>query len=243
VGAEGFEGGAVDASVGWTGDPDDVVRNGPFGAYASCSGLRDHLGAYSVFVSGDDELDAVAVWTASRVTGAGIYDAEVRIERPGRPPLTASGTMTIFDGLQQGEFLAFGADGGSVEGTFSCSGSEPAAPLHAGTGLPEALEVFAVLRNGDAERFLGLATEAGGAATCRLDDGVVLVVDGDASLGAITAIELNAGSPASGSMRVAGTDYEFPEVALVLEEGPEIAGVFSAVTADGVSVDGAFRCS
>lgn len=246
--AEGFEAGSVEASVGWTGDPDDVVDDGPFGAFGSCAGLRDDVAAYSVFVSGDEAsgVDDVAVWAASRVAGAGIYDAEVRIEQAGFAPLMATGTMTILDGLQQGAFLAFGADGGRIEGTFSCSGTEPPSPLASGGGAAasDAVEVFAVLRNGDAERFVGL-TDASDAAVCGGEGvgGVLLRVDGDASTGAITAIELDSGPPTSARLRVAGVDYEFAQVTVVLDEGPGVSGVFSAATIDGLSVDGAFRCT
>ena len=241
VAAEGLSAGSVEASVGWTGDPDDVVDDGPFGAYASCSGLRDSLGPYSVFVSGSDDVDLVGVWTSSRVDAPGIYDAEVRIERAGLAPLTASGTMTILDGLQAGEFLAFGADGGSIEGTFSCSGSEPPSPLRAGTS--GAVEVFALLRTGDAERIVGLTTDEVGTAACRRDGGVVLAVEGDATIGTITAIELDMQAPTSARLRVAGTEYEFADVTVMLDEGTGVSGVFSAVDADGGSVDGAFRCT
>lgn len=239
--AEGFEAGSVEASVGWTGDPDDVVENGPFGAFASCSGLRDDVGAYSVFVSGSDDVDLVGIWTSARVVGPGIYDSEVRIERASVAPLTASGTMTILDGLQEGRFLAFGAEGGRVEGTFSCSGSEPPAPLPADAS--GAVEVFAVLRSGGAERFVGLATDAVGTAACRGDGDIVLSVEGDSTIGSITAIELDALPPASARLRVAGIDYEFPDVTVTLDERTGTSGVFSAATADGDSIDGAFRCT
>lgn len=239
--AADFEAGSVEASVGWTGDPDDVVEDGPFGGFASCSGLRDDVGAYSVFVSGSDDVDLVGIWTSSRVAGPGIFDAEVRIERAGAAPLTASGTMTIRDDLQHGDFLAFGAEGGRVEGTFSCSGSEPPVPLPADAS--GAVEVFAVLRSGDAERFVGLATDAVGTDACRDDGDVVLSVEGDSTIGSITAIELHALPPASARLRVAGIDYEFPDVTVTLDEGTGTSGVFSVATADGDSMDGAFRCT
>lgn len=241
VTADGFDGPGVDASVGWTGDPNDVVPDGPFGEFASCSGLRGAVGAYSVFVSGAGEPSSVGVWTSSRVTGAGIYDAEVRIERDGSAPLSASGTMTILDGFQQGEFLAFGAGGGRIEGTFSCSGTEPGAPLRASAG--GAVEAFAVLRDGQEERIVGLATEAGERATCDPVGDPILRVEGDATVGAITALEIGGGPDASASLRIAGTTYEFDRVDVQLDPAAETAGVFSAVSGDGLAVDGAFRCT
>ena len=240
--ADGFESGPVDVSVGWTGDPNAVVEDGPFGSFGSCGGLRDHVGAYSVFVSGSDEVGLVGVWTADRVTGAGIFDAEVRVERIGGPPLTASGTITILDDLQQGEFLAFGADGGRIEGTFSCSGAEPAAPVSAlDVDAIDAIEVFAVLREGDAERIVGLVTDSSDMANCAPGDDLV-VVDGDASTGAITSFDLRDEPTPSVRLRIAGTDYEFPDVT-VSRDDTGSSGVFSAATLDGTSVDGAFHCA
>ena len=242
---DGFADGSVDASIGWTGDPGAVVENGPFGSYGSCSGLRERVGAYSVFVSGSDEVDLVGVWTADRVAGAGIYDAEVRVERAGHAPLTASGTMTILDDLQRGDFLAFGPDGGRIEGTFSCSGAEPAVPLRTGPtddGAVDSVEVFALLRDGASERVVGLATGAADAA-CVGGSEIVVGVDGDAATGAITTFQLDGGPPtASARLSVAGADYEFSEVSVSLDD-TVTSGAFSGTNADGISIDGAFHCT
>lgn len=244
VAVDGFDAEAVETSVGWTGDPNDVVDDGPFGAFGSCSGLRDRLGAYSVFVStgvGEtDGVDAVGIWTAERVNDAGTYEAEVRIERSGAAPLTASGTMTILDGLRTGEFLAFGADGGRVEGTFSCSGNDGPAPLRAGSDA--AIEVFAVLQRGTAERIVALATEPGDTSVCDPDREPLLQVEGNAAVGSIAAIEIAGGSTPNIGLRIAGTDYEFPDATVTLgDETSGVAGAFSA-TAEGVTLDGAFTC-
>lgn len=247
VTAEGFDGRPVDTSVSWAGDPDTVVADGPFGEYASCSGLFDEVGAYSVFVSGRDSLDVVAIWTAARITGPGIYDAEVRIERNSQSPVTASGTMTLLPDLQQGSFLAFGPAGGRVEGTFTCAGADPTTPITSDRDvMSDVLEVFAVLRQGDAERIVGLAVSTddadGVTATCRGGDDLVLAVDGDAGTGAITAFELDAELSVA-RLRVAGTDYEFRETALAVDDASGTSGAFSSGTVDGVTVDGAFRCA
>lgn len=247
VTAEGFDGRPVDTAVMWSGDPDTVVADGPFGEYASCSGLFDEVGAYSVFVSGHDSLDVVAVWTAARITGPGIYDAEVRIELGGQGPVTASGTMTLLPDLQQGSFLAFGPAGGRVEGTFTCAGADPTTPITSDRDvMSDVLEVFAVLRQGDAERIVGLAVSTddadGVTATCRGGDDLVLAVDGDAGAGAITLFELDA-ELAVARLRVAGVDYEFREMALAVDGASGASGAFSSATVDGVTVDGAFRCA
>lgn len=248
VTTEGF-GDDLDETVGWTGDPDAAVEGGPFGSFGSCSGLREHVGAYSVFVSGAEPVDSVTVWTADRVTGAGIFDAEVRVERSGTAPLTASGTITILDGLQRGEFLAFGAEGGRIEGRFECVGTEPPSPLETSDdngGAVDAVEVFVLLREGDGERVVGLAADAGSAAVCPAvsdepADTVLRVEDGS-GLGAITAFELDAAPVGTVRLRVAGVDYEFADVAVELGDA-ETSGTFSGASLDGTSIDGAFRCS
>lgn len=246
VTADGFDEGPFAAAVDWSGDPDAVVDDGPFGRYGSCSGLREHVGAYSVFVSGADAADAVGVWTADRVTGPGIFDAEVRVERAGRAPLTATGTVTILDGLQEGEFLAFGVDGGRIEGSFACTGAEPATPMAAADAgaAVDAVEVVALLRDGSAERVVGLAADGASGAECPAGgsgDTVLSVGDG-AALGAITTFELDGSPSGSALLRVAGTDYEFPEVTVALDERGA-SGVFSGANLDGTSVDGAFHCT
>lgn len=248
VAADGFDGAPVDATVSWTGDPESTVDGGPFGRFGACSGLRTHVGAYSVLVSGDDAIDAVSVWTADRVVAAGIYDAEVRIERTGQPTISASGTMTVLDGLQQGEFVAFGASGGRVDGSFSCLGTVPPTPLAADADddVVEAVEVFALLREGESERVLGLAADASSGAECPGVGGatspVVLRVEGDAALGGLTSFELTGGAVVDARLGAGGETFDFDDVLITLDEQGS-SGVFSGRTADGVSVDGAFRCA
>lgn len=250
VRSSGFEGQPIDTTVSWSGDPASLVEDGPFGRFGACSGLRGHVGAYSVLVSGDGELDAVSVWTAERVTAAGVYDAEVRIERAGSAPISASGTMTIDDGLQEGEFQAFGPSGGEVAGTFSCLGTVPPTPLSAtgldGDGELDAVEVFALLQDGDAERILGLAADGSSGAECAAlgqdSSSTVVRVDGDAVLGGLTAFELTDEPSVTARLRAGGASYEFDDVMLRVDDSGA-SGVFSGVTAEGVSVDGAFRCT
>lgn len=223
---------------------DDV---GPFGEFGSCSGSRAFVGAYSIFVSGSD--GAVNVWTADRVTAAGIYDAEVRVEPTSGDPLIGSGTITVLDGLQSGEFVAFGADGGRLEGTFACEGTPSPEPLPLGAVGDDALdtvEVFALLRDGDAERVVALAVDGTADAECPAAEGgaagpTVVRADGDERLGAITTFELSDG-PATARLRIGGRSFEFPDVTLTLEPDGT-AGIFAAANPDGTSVDGAFRCT
>lgn len=246
--ADGFGGATLDETATWTGSP--VSDAGPFGAFGSCSGQRERLGTYSVLVSGDDGIDAVSIWTADRVDAAGTYDAEVRIERPGSEPIAASGTLTILDGLQRGEFAATGPEGGRVEGTFACLGTVPPVPLPADAGLDdavvEAVEVYALLRDGGAERIVGLTADASSGAACprvegRADPSIVRV-EGDARVGGITEFELSGETSTTAWLRAGGVGFDLDDVVLALDEGGS-SGVFSGVTVDGVTVDGAFRCS
>lgn len=238
---QGFDGGDLDTTVGWSGDPQSIAESDPFGEFAACSGWRARLGAYSVLVSGGAEVAAVSVWSADRVQAAGIYDAQVRVERPGSPPVEASGTMTLLDGLQRGEFVAFGPSGGRVEGTFACTGAPSPVPL--GMGDAGTAEVFALLSDGEAERFLGLAADGSVDAECPGGPGAVIVdVEGDPTVGGITAFELAGDGPVTGRLRAGGATYELDDVTVTLDDGGT-SGVFAAVSPEGVSVDGAFRCT
>lgn len=241
-GIDGRPDGSISAALSF--DP-ATASDGPFGAVGSCSGHRALVGAYSVFAS-QDGRSAINVWTADRVRASGIYDAEVRIEDDGSP-LVAGGTMTLLDGLQRGRFLAFVAGGGRIEGDFECTGTPVPTPIDTGSPRDDVLdsvEVFAVLRDGSAERVVGLAADAAADVRCPAvsgDDaaGVVLEARGDAGLGAITSFELT--EPDVLRLEVAGETYEFADVVLALSED-STSGSFGAVSGT-TSIEGAFRCT
>lgn len=241
-GIDGQPDGSISAALSF--DP-ATASGGPFAAVGSCSGQRALVGAYSVFASQDGRT-AINVWTADRVRASGIYDAEVRIEGDGSP-LVAGGTMTLLDGLQRGRFLAFVAGGGRIEGDFECTGAPVPTPIDTGvTGddVLDSVEVFAVLRDGSAERVVGLAADAAADVRCPAvsgDDapGVVLEARGDAGLGAITSFEL--AEPDVLRLAVAGETYEFADVVLALSEDGT-SGSFGAVSGT-TSIEGAFRCT
>lgn len=227
----------------------DSAELDPFGTFGSCSGLRGRLGAYSVVVSGVEQVDAVNVWTADRVAGAGIYDADVRVEFTSGPPIVAAGTMTVDDGLQSGDFVAFVPDGGQVDGTFECSGAPQPVPLEAGAagdGVLDAVEVFAVLRRAESERVVGLAADRSSSVACPAETGgdsdTVVRADGDARMGAITTFDLVGVDDPALRLRVGGEAYVFDDVSLTLAPDRS-AGSFVARSTGGVSVEGAFRCS
>lgn len=243
-GIEGRSDGTSSATVVF--DPSDA-SDGPFGAVGSCSGHRGRVGAYSVFAS-EDGTSAVSVWTADRVLAAGIYDAEVRVEGSG-DPVVASGTMTVLDGLQDGEFLAFVPGGGRVEGSFRCAGAASPSPLdigRPGDGELATVEVFAVLRHDGAERVVGLAADAGDDVVCPgavgVESGVVVGATGDARLGAVTSFELADAARPALRMQVLGEAYEFTGVTVALSDDAT-SGSFAASSVTGVAVDGAFRCT
>lgn len=247
----------IDVSVGQLGaeltgllaDSDD-----PFGQFVSCSGHRSTFGIYSVLASVESgPVGSVSVVSSDLVDAAGVHDAAVRVEFGGSAPaVDAVGTITISDDLRSGSFLAFDSDGGAVDGTFDCAGgdAEPR-PLVVGSddGVLEAVEVFALLRSDRSQRIVGLATPAGGAAVVECagaqgapDDVLpgVLVV-GDESIGAITEFELSGGPEPTMRLRVGTVVYTSEQV---MRRGTGIAGAGSFNTdADGVDVDGAFRCS
>lgn len=224
----------------------------PFGQFVSCSGLRESFGTYSVLVSLPvSGVRSVSVVSADLVPGAGVHDASVRVEYASDPAVDASGTMTLADDLKSGTYRGSDADGDVVEGSFDCPGGATPEPLTIGADDAEldAVEVFALLRSGDAQRIVGLAVRVGGSAavdcggaTDESDDTApVIRVDGDAAIGAITSLELTGGASPTLRMRVGSTDYEFDRVDRGASDLPE-AGTFGAESG-GIAVDGAFRCS
>jgi hypothetical protein len=232
-------------------DPMALDQADPFGTFASCSGVRRSFGPYSVLVAASTgDVSAVSVLTADSVSAAGIHDADIRIDLRSGEVLTASGTATIDAGWRSGSFVAFDPDGGRITGSFECSGGDPSgAPLDPSdqAGVLDSIEVFALLRRGDAERVVGLAVDANRSSEVTMecpavdDRGTVVVgVDGDQTVGSLTSFELLDGEATTMRMSVGGVSYEFDDVVIALAD-PAVSGTFSA-TADGVAVDGAFRC-
>ena len=243
----------VDTEIGVDVDPGALELTDPFGTFASCSGVRRAFGPYSVQISvSSGEVLAAAVSTSQAVTSAGIHDADLRLELDSGEVVSAAGTVTIAAGWRSGSFLAFTVGGGSVSGTFTCSGGDPdPAPLSITSGVDRSgvVEVAALLRRGQAERVVDLALDLSRSpqtyAECAGGDGqqgeYVVRVDGDQTLGAIDTFELTGGDRPTMRLRVGGASYVFDDVDLTLAD-PATSGTFSA-TADGTSVDGAFRCS
>ncbi len=234
--------------TGLLADSDD-----PFGRFVSCSGLRASYGSYSVLASVETgDVRSISVVSSDLVPESGTYDAAVRVEFAASPPVDGAGTITLGDDGRTGSFLAFDPEGDPIEGTFDCLGGDSELePLVVGSddGVLEVVEVFALLRRGDAQRILGLAARADGSATIECpgaeggatDELTGVRVVGDESIGAITSFELGDG-PAPSMRLLAGNVVYSSD--LVMRRGADqaTAGSFSA-DADEVVVDGAFRCS
>lgn len=251
VGSSGLQ-----AELGAEVDPAALDLVDPFGTFASCSGGRRAFGPYSVLASvPGGEVLAASVFTFESVTRAGIYDANVRIELRSGDAQSASGTVTIDVGWRSGTFLAFGLDGDAITGSFECSGGDPSpAPLDASVtaDIVDSVEVVALLRYEGAERVVGLAVETERSpeitAECPAGTGVaagvvpvLMRVDGDQTVGAISTFELTDGGSPTLRMRIGGASYVFDDVAITIAQ-PAISGTFSA-SANGLTVDGAFLCS
>jgi len=244
---------SLDTEVGSEVDPAALESTDPFDTFASCSGGHRAFGPYSVLVSSPGgEVVAASVVTVGLVAAPGIHGADVRIELGSGDVESAAGTVTIAPGWRSGTFVAFGADGGAVNGSFECTGGDPSpAPLDTSdmVGRLDSVEVVALLHRDVAERVVGLAVEtarspevaaecpaAGGAAG---DSSLLVRVDGDQTIGAISMFELTDGGAPTLRLSVGGASYVFDDVVTTITEH---AGTFSA-TADGLTVDGAFRCT
>jgi hypothetical protein len=243
----------VNAEISAAVDPAELEQIDPFGTFASCSGARRSFGPYSVLASvPDGSITGASISTTAAVTDPGTHDAAVGIELRSGATVRASGTVTIDASLRSGSFVAFEPGGGRVTGSFTCSGGDPApAPLPAGNlaGVLDTVEVVVLLRQGEAERVLDLAVDTSRSPDVAVEcpasvggSGPVLVrVDGDQSVGAITTFELTDGGAPTMRLRVGGAGYAFDEVTITIADPPN-AGTFSATDGD-VTVDGAFRCT
>lgn len=244
VTARGFGGDDIEGTLIWEGDPVVGAGDGVFGRYGGCAGWRESVGAYSVVVSGGTGTTrSVSVWTPERVTGAGTYDAEVRLEADAA--LVAAGTVEIAADLRHGSFSATGIDGGTIEGRFECAGPPSPTPLAEGADDDrlDTVEVFALLRLGDAERVAGFVTAAGPGVECPgSGDGVLLEVVGDERLGSITSFSISGEPEPQVRFEAGGVAHDLAEPELMLDAGGA-SGVFSGTTVDGIGVDGAFRCT
>jgi len=238
-------------------DPSELDVIDPFTRFSSCSGLRASVGTYAVTavdVGADADVSSVTVLTRDRVATAGTYDADVRVEFDDRGPVTAVGTLTLDDDLRSGTFVAFESTGERVEGSFRCSGpvgvAVPIDDASTVDGVLSGVEVVALLRRDGAERVVGLTLDTSevvdAEARCPDIDGtadtVIVSVDGGQAIGAINAIELTPEPGATLSMRVGGASYDVMDAAITPDPAGA-AGTFSGTTADGVLVDGAYRCS
>ena len=244
----------LQADVSGSVDSSNLTDADVFGDFASCSGARRSFGPYSVLVSSaDGPVSAVSVLTETSVTAAGIYDADVRVELSSGQIESATGTATISSDFRSGSFMAFTSEGGSVSGTFECSGGEnsplPLAVVEGDASVLETAEVVALMRRGSAERVVGFTVDVARSPSVILEcsaatggtDSLLVYLDGDQSVGAITTFELTSGDNPSMRLRVGGQSYEFEDVDITIGS-PATAGTFSA-SGGGLFVDGAFRCA
>ncbi len=224
----------------------------PFGSFASCAGLRTNVGAYSVLVSvPEGEVRSMSLLTDDLVDGPGIHDSQLRVESAAGDAWVGAGTVTLADDLMSGAFVAFTPEGAPIEGEFECTGADGPIPLESGPadGVLDTVEVVALLRVDHAERVLGLAVDARSVPTAVCpgasggDGGAVIVrVDGDESVGAMTAFELTGGSRPTVRLQAGDATYEF-ETAEIDVDDDATSGSFSATSPSGVVIDGAFRCT
>ena len=229
----------VDASV----SVDAEVDGDPFDDdFATCSAYRSVTGAYVVGVGGPTaDLPWVSIVSAARIDGSGEDAADIRVDLPDGSEIDATGTMNLAADLASGTFSATTADGAAVDGEFECAGSERPPVTMAATD-EGAIEVVALIDRDGRERVVTAATLDAADADCPAETSSLVVrVDGDASLGAISSFEIDrTGGTASMRLRVGATTYEFEDIVLELD-ADERVGTF---VADGdVAVVGAFSCT
>lgn len=228
----------VDATV----SVDAEVDGDPFDdAFATCSAYRSVAGAYAVGVGGPDaELPWVSLVSAARIEGAGDVPVDVRVDLPDGSEIDAVGTMTLAADLASGTFSADTADGAAVEGSFDCAGSDRP-PLTMAASDDGAIEVVALIDRDGRERVVTAATLDADDADCPADPtSVVVRIDGDSSLGAISMFEIDrSNGGAVMQLRVGATTYEFDDVVLDVDDAQRV-GTF--VATGEVAIVGAFSC-
>ena len=221
----------------------DAAETGePFGRFAACSGWQSSVAAYGVSVrdpAGGD-VAAIGVLTEHPVSGPGTHQAVIRLETSDGLVM-ALGTMQLEEGLRAGSFTGFDAEGVPVSGRFACAGAT-ADPVPV-TDDTEAVEVAVYLRSGESEEVVGLVARPADAevVACGEPDGTVVHVEGDASLGAVTQLELASTPGPLLRLQVGAVTYDVPDVAVELA-ADGTAGTFAGTADGGVAVDGAFRC-
>lgn len=235
-------GGLSAVLAGEVADSDD-----PFETFFACAGLRSAVNVYSVLASTvDGEVRSVSVASVEPVMGPGVSDALIRVERASGDAVDAVGTISLDDGLASGTYAGFDPAGQQVTGRFDCEGGF-GVPLLLATGDDDGsrvLEVSALMRNRGAERLVGLAAaeSTGASFDCpgTAPDSIVRV-DGDATVGSVTAFEMVGGGSPMVRLRIGSTTYDLDGVTIGDIDRAE-AGTFSGL-AGGVTVDGAYRCS
>jgi len=213
-----------------TGEAAEAVAD-PFGTFASCSGLRDSVAAWSLLVSDPSgEITAVSVSTSEPIDGPGTYDGFFRVEWVNGAALDDTGTITLATDLQSGSFTATEAD---LRGTFECTGGPSPTPLG-----DAAVTAFALLQRGTSQRIVSLAgpVEAG-VNSCSADGSVVLT--GDAGLGVSVAIAISPGGHPA--IRLGGEVLPVDAVASSVTTN-ERSGTVHLEALDGTTVDAAYRC-
>lgn len=221
----------------------DAAETGePFGRFAACSGWQSAVTTYGVSVRdpGSGEVGAISVLTEHPVSGPGTHQAVIRLETSDGLVM-ALGTMQLEEGLRAGSFTGFDAEGVPVSGRFACAGAT-ADPVPV-TDDTEAVEVAVYLRSGESEEVVGLVARPADAevVACGEPDGTVVHVEGDASLGAVTQLELASTPGPLLRLQVGAVTYDVPDVAVELA-ADGTAGTFAGTADGGVAVDGAFRC-
>lgn len=203
----------------------------PFGEFATCSGLHDTVAAWSLVVSDPTaEMTAVSLLTEQPIGGPGAYPAVFRVEWVNGASLDATGTITLAGGLQSGSFVADDAD---LRGTFECTGAPTPAALGEG-----AVTAVALLQRGARQRIVSLAAPADGSANrCAADGSVALT--GDAGLGAPVAVSIAPSGAASVRVGDQPLPIDLAASEIVVAAG---SGIVHLRTADGTTIDAAYRC-
>lgn len=204
----------------------------PFGTFGSCSGLRSRFGAFSVVMSGSEQLGgSVQLSTSENPFEAGSVEAVVRIERDDSSTLIP-GVLELVDDLSRGHFEGVTADEIPVIIDFSCTSGRIPQPIDRTRPY---VEVATRLTMGSQERVLSL----GVGEPCV--DGVIDLEVGEdeaVAFGPFRRVYISADKLV---LQIGSKPLDIAEFSV--SPGADGAGTFAGSTTDGIDIVGAYSCS
>lgn len=209
---------------------DGSIGSDPFGRFASCSGLRTSFGAYQVLISGSEVFGgSVQVNSASNPHQEGTVSASARLETEASV-IEVDGTLDLADTFRGGRFLGTTDDGARVVIEFDCTSPRSPAPIDRTRPY---VDVAMLMVKDQQRRVLSF-----GLMTACADKGIdAEIAAADGPVGGLSKVLIK---PDKLELYVSGQQLDLADSSV--SPRTDVAGTFSATTADGVMITGAYSC-